>query len=171
MIGLAGNKDQIEDEIQRLKEEVKVLSQKGTERIPEDALPSTLIKYLIEERERTNRVLSGLTERLKELEQRLSGYEVVETGEVQAPAMQMGLMELPVSNLDANILDLVKSKGMVCADDVKNFMNYRGRNAACNRLNRLCTLGFLTKSQLGHRVYYRIDAGKATKALIISPPQ
>ncbi|MCL4365549.1 MAG: hypothetical protein M1569_00820 [Candidatus Marsarchaeota archaeon] len=161
-------RDQMEAEILKLKEEVKELSQKGG-RLPEDSSASALIKYLVEERERTNRALSSLIEKIGRLEQQLHAQEVHGT-EINNSVSAMA--ELPISNLEGNILNLVKEKGMVCADDLRSFMNYNGRNAACARLSKLHREGFLQKFQLGHRVYYKIDdAGKATNTLIISPPQ
>ena len=179
-IGLAANKDQIEDEISRLKQEVKVLAERtekpvtapsgsSSASVPEGSVNAMLLK-LLEERERTNRVLGGLMDKIERLEQQF--HSAFEAPESEAPvAVQPGMVEVLVSHLDGTILDLVRTKGMICADDLKTYMNYRGRNAACSRLNALCRLGFLQKQQLGHKVYYRIDAGKATKALIISPPQ
>ena len=60
---------------------------------------------------------------------------------------------------------------MLCADDIKEKLHYKGRNAACTRLNRLHKAGLLERHQLGHKVYYKYDAGKATKLLILSPPK
>jgi len=60
---------------------------------------------------------------------------------------------------------------MACADDVKAGMNYRGRNAASARLNKLYKMGLIDRLQLGHKVFYKFDAGKTTKILIVSPPQ
>ncbi len=157
----------MEAELVRLKEEVKELSNKK-EGLPADSSASVLIRYLIEERERTNRALSGLIDKINRLEQQLNATEV-HGKEVSGP---VAMPELPISHLEGSILNLVKERGMICADDLKSFMNYKGRNAACARLNKLCREGFLQKHQLGHRVYYKIDdAGKATNTLIISPPQ
>ena len=80
-------------------------------------------------------------------------------------------MEVPLSLLDAKILDFVQTHTMICADDLMKAMNYRGRNAACARLNRLYREGLLERYQLGHKVFYKFDAGKTTNTLIISPPQ
>ncbi len=158
-------KDQIEDELFRLKEEIKALSEKGT-RMPDESTSSlsAVIKYFTDERERTNRALSNITSKVIELEKMLVEKETVSPQEYLT-------YEIPVSSLDANILDFVKGKGMACADDVRTLMNYKGRNAACSRLKKLEREGFLEKFQLGHKVYYRYDAGKTTKTLIVSPPQ
>jgi hypothetical protein len=60
---------------------------------------------------------------------------------------------------------------MACAEDIKKHMSYKGKNAASARLNRLFKEGLLDRYQLGHKVYYKYDAGKTTKTLIVSPPQ
>jgi hypothetical protein len=155
-------KDQIEDELSRIKQEMKVLSEKGS-RVPDDST-SSLIRYLIEEREKTNRAIGNLMGKIVDIEKAMNEREVI------APEYVQGY-EIPLSTLDANLLDFIKRSSMVCADDVKSFMNYKGRNAACSRLKKLEKDGFLEKFQLGHKVYYRYDAGKTTKTLIISPPQ
>ena len=164
-------KDQIENELIEIKERIRALSEKG-ERVPDESQAQSLssyIKFLVEERERTNKLLVSLTEKVSQLEHKLdSEYETVE-GQSGAAV----LSEIPLSYIDAKILDFIATsdKSMACADQVKQHMNYKGRNAACARLNALCKIGLLKKDQLGHKVYYRFDAGKATNALIISPPQ
>ncbi len=163
------NKNQIEEELIEIKERIKALSEKG-ERVPSEPAQDlqTYVKYLVDERERTNKLLVGLTEKVAHLEQKLnSEYEVVES------VQQAYQEEIPLSSVDARILDFIDTseKRMVCADQIRNLMGYKGRNAACSRLNALCKRGLLRKDQFGHKVYYRFDAGKATKALIISPPQ
>lgn len=158
-------KDQIEDEISRLKEEIKALSEKGT-KVPDDSSTSmsSVIRYFIDEREKTNRALANITAKVVELEHMIDkDIQVREVAELNS--------EIPISALDANILDFVKMRGLACADDVRALMHYKGRNAACSRLKKLEKEGFLQKFQLGHRVYYRVDAGKTTKTLITSPPQ
>ena len=60
---------------------------------------------------------------------------------------------------------------IACSEDIQKRMNYKGRNAASARLNKLYKQGLLERYQLGHKVYYKYNAGKATNPLIISPPQ
>ena len=64
---------------------------------------------------------------------------------------------------------MIQVKGMACAEDIKNAMSYKGLNAASARLNNLFKRGILQRYQLGHKVYYKYDAGKTTNTLIISP--
>ncbi|MEM3820508.1 MAG: hypothetical protein QXM58_02105 [Candidatus Micrarchaeaceae archaeon] len=167
------NKKQIEDEILRIKQEISELSSKASQAVPDassDAI-AALTKYLIEERERTNRVLNTLTEQIRSIEERLGSGNVEEvptTANVQGAPQSR---EIPLSEVDTNVLLFVQSKGMVCADDLKEAMHYKGKNAACARLNRLYQKGIIERFQLGHKVYYKYDAGKAINTLIISPPQ
>ncbi len=158
---MALDKKEIEEELEKLKKEVSRLS--NNESYPEDA--QELIKYMVAERERTNKILASITEKIKELTERLNEIEDAPS----APAEK--LKEIPLSETDAKIIEFVQTKGMACADDVKKFMNYKGRNAACARLNKLYMMGLLVRYQLGHKVYYKFDAGKATNTLIVSPPQ
>ena len=167
---MALSKDQILEEISKLHSEIKEISERKMERIPtDDSQSSTLIRFLLEERDRTNRIeraLASLAEQVRKL------AEIDDHGQYSQMPMG-GQAEVMVSTLDGRILDFIKGKQneMICADDLKEFMNYKGRNAACSRLKKLENMGFLYKFQLGHKVYYKYDAGKTTNALIISPPQ
>ncbi len=74
---------------------------------------------------------------------------------------------------DKRILEFIQMQphAMAAAEDVRKFMNYKGRNAACARLCRLEEHGHLDKVRVGRKIYYKIDAGKTTNKLIIAPPQ
>ncbi len=137
----------------------------------EDSI-KVLMRSMIEERERTNRMIAGMLEKIADLEKRLeSATDAPEASTEYEVREGISNKEIPLSSLDAKILELVQTKGMVCAEDIQKEMNYKGKNAACARLNKLHKEGMLDKIQLGHKVYYRYDAGKATNTLIISPPQ
>ena len=162
------DRNQIMKELEDLKTQVQNLqdlpSPKEDQQIPDEGVPA-LMKYMIEERERTNRKLEDLTGKINKLK---LAVETIYREDYEQPE-QRG-MDVPLSSLDGQIMDFVQSQQMVCADQLKEFMKYKGRNAACSRLNRLYQMGLLERHQLGHKVYYRY-AGKATNTLIISPPQ
>ncbi len=160
---------QVAKEIEELRRELKVVTEKNHEEIPENAGLSTLIKYLVEERGKTNRILEGITQRIKVLEDEISAIEI-SSGQAQDEYAAPNSREVPLSGVDAKLINFVQTKGMACAEEVKAFMNYRGNNAACARLNRLHKVGLLDRLQLGHKVYYKYDAGKAINTLIVSPP-
>ena len=145
-----------------------MLASKKQVQVPSEGDLTVILKYMVEERERTNKILNGIAAKINSLEQELNEPYVEETATYSDPVANR---ELPVSQLDADILSFIQSKDMVCADQVKALMGYKGRNAACTRLNKLYKQGLLERFQLGHKVYYKFDAGKATNILIISPPQ
>ncbi len=160
--------EQMEKEILQLKDELGVLSSRKQTQVPDEADLTIILKYMIEERERTNKILGGIAAKINALEQELAEPYVEEPVTYSDPVANR---ELPISQLDADILSFIQSKEMVCADQVKAVMGYKGRNAACTRLSKLYKQGLLERFQLGHKVYYKFDAGKATNILIISPPQ
>ncbi len=169
MIGviLAKGTEQLEKELQTLKDELSQLaSRKDT--ISAESTVSSLMKQLVEERERSNRLLTELTEKISKLKQEMDEKNVQE----EPAGYELSNREVPLSDLDTRILNFVQSRGgMICADDLTTFMGYKGRNAACARLNKLHKQNILDRYQLGHKVYYKFDAGKTTNTLIISPPQ
>ncbi|MGA3020785.1 MAG: hypothetical protein ABSD68_02450 [Candidatus Micrarchaeales archaeon] len=166
------NKKEMEKEIEALKKEVKDVQQKDTSEMPPStASMETVIKYLVDEREKTNRILGSITERIRDLEGAIANMSLSEQSRVNEALASS--KEIPISDVDAKVVEFVQTnnKGMACANDVRKFMNYRGDNAACARLNKLYKMGVLERYQLGHKVYYKYDAGNATKTLIVSPPQ
>jgi hypothetical protein len=74
-----------------------------------------------------------------------------------APAsVVLSRKEILLSPTDEQIVNLLRSRGAVCADDVQAHFKYKGKNAASARLNRLASLGLLERQQAGRRVYYRL---------------
>ena len=170
-VDLSKKTEQLEKELRTLKEEIEQLSSKKG-KIPEENVVSSLMKQLVEERERSNKLLESITEKIARLEKEIDSRDEreVEGGEIQE-FDAVSNREVPLSDLDSRILNFVQSRDMICADDLVKFMKYRGRNAACARLNKLHRQGILDRYQLGHKVYYKFDAGKTTNTLIISPTQ
>jgi len=162
---------QMAKEIEELRKELKEVYDKSHIEVPASASVSTMIRSLVEERGRTNRILEDITQRIKMLEDEISTLEI--SDQARDNYSIAGSREVPLSGIDAKLINFVQTNnnGMACAEEVKKFMNYKGNNAACARLKRLCDLGLLERLQLGHKVYYKYDAGKATNTLIVSPPQ
>ncbi|MEM3781881.1 MAG: hypothetical protein QXT43_02905, partial [Candidatus Micrarchaeaceae archaeon] len=77
--------------------------------------------------------------------------------------------EVPISSVDAQVIEFIETKGMASAAELQSFMGYKGKNAASARLNSLYKRGILDRFQMGHKVYYRY-AGKANQ-ILITPPQ
>ncbi len=164
---MAKDREQIVRELEELKGEVQSLKPPPKEEQNTEESVTTLMRYMIEERERTNRRLNEINEKILGLR---SAVESLYAPKEQSSQSDAESAEVLLSDIDSSVLNFLHSRGMICADDLKEFMQYRGRNGACARLNQLYKRGLLERHQLGHKVYYRY-AGKATKTLIISPPQ
>ena len=160
------NKKQMETELQELKKQVIELLQKNNTAPPSNLSVEGWYKFLGEQREKTNMILQSLSERMRMLEESVADMAITPTEgyEVQ------GEQPVELSPADVKILNFIQTQpqGMACSADVREYMGYRGNNAACARMNRLRLMGLLETHRLGHRVYY---AGKATNRLIVSPPQ
>lgn len=131
-----------------------------------------MVRRLLEERKNTNAAIEHMAKQMKVFEEALSYMGQLEESD-EVVQRNVSNRELALSALDRKVLEFVQSSpsAMVCAEDLMKHMNYKGKNAACARLMRLCKEGLLDRVQLGHRVYYKFDAGKTTNTLIISPPQ
>ena len=176
------SKKEIENELRSMRGQIASLRTKSAseaaainEKVKaEDAASSmlTLYKVVLESNRQTQMLLKQLSANVETLATEIGAgvEEEYQSDAIQdAPAGQA--RELPISGLDAKIIQFIQVKGMTCADDIKSQMSYKGRNAASARLNRLYKQGLLERYQLGHKVYYKYDAGKATNLLIVSPPQ
>ena len=55
---------------------------------------------------------------------------------------------------DQLILKSIEERGGCNANDIKTMLNYKGLNAACQRLSKLFKEGYLNKVQSGRKVLY-----------------
>ena len=103
-----------------------------------------LVYRLLEERENTNRLLKNILAKLEAIEVK---------GPIAAKKMP-ATKEAVLPEIDEQIVSFLKGTGKVTAEEVRVKFNYRGKNAACARLNRLCDLGVITKRQVGKRMFF-----------------
>jgi GTP-sensing pleiotropic transcriptional regulator CodY len=101
------------------------------------------------------REINAKLDRIVFLERRVAQLEeMLEKNSVEkaavAPAPGKGL----VADIDLEIIGFVKEKGKAVAQEVADKLGYKGKNAACARLNRLAAAGLLAKKQAGRKVYY-----------------
>jgi hypothetical protein len=176
-------KKEIMDELVQIKKQLEQLSTQNTKTsdlfVENEKLDQTnshlfdLLKYMINENKRTTMLLQNISESLNRVEGEVTNIEYGDMPPQIGNQIQEARKEIAVSMIDRNILQIIQLSpdGMSCADDVKEKMNYRGRNAASARLNKLHQLGVLERYQIGKKVYYKYDAGKTTNLLIISPSQ
>ncbi|MFA5246614.1 MAG: hypothetical protein WC408_01845 [Candidatus Micrarchaeia archaeon] len=103
------------------------------------------------------REINAKLDRLEFLERRVAQLEdMIEknSSKPSAPTRTAPQGQAIVADIDGNILEFVKEKGKVIAQEVADKFGYKGKNAACARLNRLATSGLLSKKQAGRKVYY-----------------
>jgi hypothetical protein len=106
---------------------------------------------LTEERENTNRLLKNILQKLEALENRLASPES-DTAHMEV-AHPSGMEDL-LPEIDEQIISFLKDAGKVTAEEVRVKFNYRGKNAACARLNRLFDMGLIQKRQVGKKMFF-----------------
>lgn len=115
--------------------------QENAQKFRDPVVLGELVYKLLEERENTNRILKNLLAKIESLEQKL-GVVSEDPGELMVP------------EIDENIIAFIREAGKVTAEDVRAKFNYKGKNAASSRLNRLCELGLVRKRQVGKKVFF-----------------
>jgi len=102
-----------------------------------------LVYRLLEERENSNRLLKNILAKLEAL-----GTKGPQSA---APAIPK---ETVLPEIDEQIISFLKDAGKVTAEEVRVKFNYRGKNAACARLNRLFDMGLIQKRQVGKKMFF-----------------
>lgn len=177
------SRKELENELQTIKRQMGQLTHRNTdvkeminEKVKSEEIGSNLLslfKFVMNENRSLKSELKRIADRLDRIDtEHNAEYYEQEDQDQYLQENKLGKVQ-PISGLDAQILQIIQRSGseMACADDIKKQMNYKGRNAASARLNRLHSMGLLERYQLGHKVYYKFDAGKTTNTLIVSPPQ
>lgn len=100
-----------------------------------------LVYRLLEERENTNRLFKNILAKLDALEAK---------GLPLRPPMAAPLLP----EVDEQIMAHIRENGRCTAEDIRARFNYKGKNAACARLNRLCDMNLLQKAQVGKKVFF-----------------
>ncbi len=101
------------------------------------------------------REINAKLDRLEFLERRVAQLEeMLEKSSVEKVAVAAVPGKDIVADIDMEIIGFVKEKGKVIAQEVADKFGYKGKNAACARLNRLAVAGLLSKKQAGRKVYY-----------------
>lgn len=109
---------------------------------------SLLLYKLAEEREKTNKLLAEINEKFDRLILQSKEEKRIEPLEVEKKSIEV----LPET--DQRILDFVEQRGMVEAEQIMKALNYKGKNAASQRLNKLYREGHLRKVRSGRKVLY-----------------
>lgn len=120
------------------KNEIKSDLEENMGKFQDPIVLGELVYKLLEERENTNRILKNILAKLEAME----AGKTTKTEETILP------------EIDSEILSFIGEKGKVTAEDVRKKFNYKGKNAASARLNKLCSLGLLKKKQAGKKVFF-----------------
>jgi predicted HTH transcriptional regulator len=100
----------------------------------------------LEERENSNRILKNILAKLDSINQLTPSSVSVTPHSIEA--------EHFLPEVDEKILAFVKKSGKTTAEEVRVQFNYKGKNAACARLNRLYEMNLVEKKQVGKKVYF-----------------
>ena len=111
---------------------------------------AALMFRIVQERERTNKLLEGIDEKYDAIMLSLKTAPQTPASTQTEAGNKFEVLPEP----DQAILKMVEERGGCSATDIKTMMNYRGLNAACQRLNRLYREGLLKKVQSGRKVLY-----------------
>lgn len=138
--------------IEEMKNEILSPLESDIHKLRDPLVLAALMHTAATERENTNRLLKTLIERLDakfaEVDARLASME----SGIHAPTAAEEEVLLP--SVDEEILQFVKEKRHVSAEEVRRRFGYKGKNAASSRLNRMFELGLLEKRQVGRAVLY-----------------
>jgi len=113
------------------------------EKFADPLILSVIMHQLIQERKKTNQLLSDMQEKYEVLFNLLKQKE-----EVKSNSFNM------LAEVDDKIISFIREKGKVDAEMVQENFNYKGTNAASQRLNKLTRDSYLTKIQAGRKVYF-----------------
>ncbi|MBN2126987.1 MAG: hypothetical protein JW703_01180 [Candidatus Diapherotrites archaeon] len=110
---------------------------------------SVMIYKLMEERRKTNELLDSINDKFDKLM-----FEF-KTKEMNKESVFSDKNEFSVlSEPDQQIIGFIEHQGQATALDIKTVMNYKGLNAASQRLSKLFKEGLLRKVQSGKKVLY-----------------
>ena len=139
--------EKIENVKKELEETTKEL-EKEIAKLRDPTVHAAVMYAILRERENTNRILKNLLAKLDRIEAKLSARET----RSEVTKRDVDLRFLP--SVDRKIISFIKSRGPTTAEAVRKYLRYKGRNAACVRLNRLHQIGLLEKKRVGKEIYY-----------------
>ena len=129
----------------KFRDQIRSDLEANMEKFKDPVVLGELVFRLLEERENTNRLLKNMYAKIEQLEAKLSAMPQ----ENETIAVEQILPEI-----DEQIVNFVTGRGKATAEDVQHKFNYKGKNGACARLNRLCDMNLLQKKQVGKKVYF-----------------
>ncbi len=146
---------QIAPEFVELDLDIRELQEQGKDPM----FVSALLFRLIKEKERNNKLLEALNDKydriMLDMKQLGAGSASASTSMPSGTGMATDAGSYRMLAVqDDQILKYVEEHGQATAADVKAIMNYKGLNAASQRLNKLHREGHLKKLQQGKKVLF-----------------
>jgi predicted HTH transcriptional regulator len=135
-------------------QEFKDLTGEVTEAMEEmaDPINQGLMLYTIAEEKKSNNLV--VKDIASKFDQILNRLERIATLMEQQAQNREENSQHGISDRDEEIIEFIKTKKKVCADDLQDHFNYKGRNAASARLNKLFSHKLVEKIYAGKTVYY-----------------
>jgi predicted HTH transcriptional regulator len=135
-------------------QEFKELTGEVTEAMEEMADPvnqGLMLFTIAEEKKSNNLVVKDINSKFDQILSKLDRIATLMEEQVQNRE-ESGLHS--ISDRDEEIIEFIREKKKVCADDLQDHFNYKGRNAASARLNKLFRDKLVEKIPAGKTVYY-----------------
>ena len=111
---------------------------------------AALLFKVAEERQKSNLLLESINDKFDKIMFSLKTQNVHNEPGIQQPMAKFEILP----EQDQAIIKHIDAKGSATSDEIRQLMNYRGLNAACQRLNKLFKEGYLKKVQSGKKVLY-----------------
>ncbi|MFZ2456952.1 MAG: hypothetical protein WAX07_10790 [Candidatus Altiarchaeia archaeon] len=147
--------DSYSDEFDQLTGEISDV----VEEIPDPVVVGKLLYNIASEKKSYNLVVKDINAKFDQLGEKLDRIATLlekMSEKKEAVVTERRAESIEISDRDKEILDFVKARKRVCADDVQDRFQYKGRNAASARLHRLYRDKVLEKVHAGRNVYYTI---------------
>ena len=134
-------KNQAKDEIKELIEQAE-----------NPKILAGLLYRIVQEKENTNKLLNSINSKYDDIMFALKTN--INSEEFSSQDSQNNNQFEVLAEQDQLILKIIDEQGQCTANDIKTMLNYKGLNAACQRLNKLYKEGYLKKIKSGRKVLY-----------------
>lgn len=111
---------------------------------------AVLLFKVAEEREKSNKIIQEMNDKFDKVMLELKTQAVKQDFFESKNSFEV----LPEA--DQKIMTFIERKGFTTAEEIKQELNYKGLNAACQRLNSLFKQGMLKKIQSGKKVNFML---------------
>lgn len=145
------------------KEEFQELTQDLSEamyEVKDSVAIGTMLYQIAEEKKSNNLVIREINGKFDNIMEKLDqlNYQLADLNKNlnKRSVKEVEKETTSLSGRDKEVFEFVKGKEKVCADDIKEEFNYKGRNAASARLSRLFKEDLLEKEYAGRKVYYKL---------------